>query len=487
MDVRPMAARKILLPHFSQTLVSTGDTPHASRVDLPAYSPIPCYYFRPIFDEETNERNDGEPSWKHSQYNLYPVVLNDDGSPWAEVAVYLQARLEDTVLPSMGTYAGIAGDLGAFRRFLDSSGLDWTHFPAQKLSRATYRYNGHLLLAVEAGDTASTTAKRRMSSVVSLYRWLMAEGIFKPAHTPWKESDRFVEIKDSRGLKFVKKIKSTDVSIKIPSQKDPYAGTIDDGGRLRPLPPEEQDWLLEALTARRNTEMTLIHLFGLLTGARIQTILTFRVRDTMLEIDEMTGDDIRFPVGFGTGVDTKGDKQIVLHIPVKFYRALITYANSPRARRRRLRAKGGDHIDQYLFLSVRGAPHYRNKSDTRIFDSEATLRYEKTAQGVRQFITERIIPYVRRHHAANFDYNFHDTRATYGMNLTDFQLQRVAKGEISLLAAREFVKTMMGHDSADVTDRYLQYRGKLKFIRQVENSYDEHIWTLAERALKGQL
>lgn len=482
-----MAARKILLPHFSLTQVATSDTPSASRVDLPAHSPIAHYYSRPIFELENSKRNDGEPSWKNSQYNLYPVVLNADGSPWAEMVVYLQSRLEDTVLPNMGTYASIAADLGAFRRFLDSFGLDWTHFPAQKLSRPTYRYNGHLLLAVEAGEVAAKTAKRRMSSVVSLYRWLIEEDIFTPAHTLWKESDRFVQINDSRGQKFVKKIKSTDVSIKIPSESDPYAGTIDDGGKLRPLPPEEQGWLLEALSASRNTEMTLIHLFGLLTGARIQTILTFRVRHTMLDIDEITDNVIRFPVGFGTSVDTKDDKQIVLHIPIKFYRTLITYVNSPRARRRRLRANGGDNIDQYLFLSVRGAPLYRSKSDSREFNSEETLRYQTTGQGVRQFITERIRPHVRRNHAVDFYYRFHDTRATYGMNLTDFQLQRVARGEITLLEAREFVKTMMGHDSADVTDRYLQYRGKLKFIRNVENSYDEHLWALAERALKGQV
>lgn len=481
----PSAARKILLPCFTRTHICSDDAPYATLVPLPAGSPLRSYSVRPLLDEDANRRNDGQPRWKGTRFNLYPVVLDSLGAPWAEAAVYLQSRLEDVVVPAMGTYAGLADDLAAFRRFLDASGLDWTNFPAQKQSRPTYRYNGHLRLSVEAGEIASTTAKRRMSSVISFYRWLSEEGVLTLAHAPWKESDRFVQIKDGRGLEFTKKIKTTDVSIKIPRQDDPYEGTIDDGGKLRPLTTEEQNWLIEALTVHQNTEMTLIHLFGLLTGARIQTILTFRVRHTMLELDEMTGDTIRFPVGPGTGVDTKLNKQLVLHIPIQFYRALATYASSQRSRGRRLRAKGGDNIDQYLFLSVRGAPLYRSKADAGEFDAEAAIRHEKNGQGVRQFISDRIIPYVRSNHDPKFKYIFHDTRASYGMNLTDDQLERVGRGEITLHQAREFVKTRMGHESAAVTDNYLQFRGKLKFVRQAASSYDKHLWSLAERALKG--
>jgi len=481
----PPAARKALLPRFIRTHVCSEDAPHATSVPLPPGRGLTSYSTRPLLDEVSSQRNDGKPKWKGTQFNLYPVVLDATGSPWAEAAIYLQARLEDVVAPAMATYAGLADDLAAFLRFIYESGLDWTYFPAQKQSRPTYRYNGHLRLAVDAGEIAATTAKRRMSSVISFYRWLKEEGVLSMAHAPWKESDRFVEIKDTRGLTFSKKVKSTDVSIRIPSQKDPYEGTIDDGGKLRPLTPQEQNWLIDALEVHGNTEMTLIHLFGLLTGARIQTILTFRVRHTMLELDQMPGDTVRFAVGPRTGVDTKLNKQLVLHIPIRFYRALAIYAKSKRAQARRLRAKGGDNIDQYLFLSVRGAPLYRSKADASQFDVEADLRHQKNGQGVRQFITDRIIPYVRSHHDSKFKYIFHDTRASYGMNLTDEQLERVARGEITLHEAREFVKTRMGHDSAAVTDRYLQFRGQLKFVRQVANSYDEHIWSLAERALRG--
>jgi integrase len=413
------------------------------------------------------------------------VVLGADGAPWAEATVYLLSRLEGAVAPVMTTYAGIADDLAAYRRFLDEAALDWLKFPAHKLSRPTYRYNGHLRLVVAAGEIAGSTAKRRMSTIIAFYNWLKSEGVLTLEHAPWKESDRYIELKDAKGFKFIKQVTTTDVSIRVPQQVDPYSGLIDDGGKLRPMSIEEQGWVLEALIARGNTEMTLIHLFALLTGARIQTILTFRVRHTLLELSGLQQDELRFPVGLGTGVDTKNDKRMVLYIPIWFYQMLRTYACSERARKRRERATGGNTEDQYLFLSVRGAPLYRSKSDTANYDEFNELRHAKVGQGVRQFIIERVIPYVQLHHNPGFKYQLHDTRASFGMNLTDHQLERVARGEITLHQAREFVKTRMGHESSATTDKYLQYRSNLKFVRQVSRDYEAHLQALSLKAMEG--
>ena len=119
--------------------------------------------------------------------------------------------------------------------------------------------------------------------------------------------------------------------IRVAKQDDPYDGTINDDGKLRPLTQEEQAWLIGTLVCLGNTEMTLIHLMGLLTGARIQTILTFCVRHVQLDLDDGQK-ELRLAVGPGTGIDTKWDKQMALHIPTWFYRMLRTYAHSERAK-----------------------------------------------------------------------------------------------------------------------------------------------------------
>ena len=386
----------------------------------------------------------------------------------------------------MDTYASIADDLAAFRGFLDENKIDWTQFPVQKLSRPTYRFNGHLKFSVLAGEIAARTARRRMSNVIAFYRWLTKEGVLLPANPPWRETDLYVEIKDAHGFSKTKKIATTDISIRVPQQRDPYDETIEDGGKLRPMSATEQKWLIDALSSLGNTEMTLIHLFGLLTGARIQTILTIRVRHALLDLNDIPNGNLAFPIGPGTGIDTKHDKPMALHIPVWFYRILRIYATSDRAKKRRIRAKGGDTEDQYLFLSQRGAPLYQDKLSAMKFDATNKLRHKKAGQGVRQFITERVIPFIReKYKEKNFHYRFHDTRATAGMNWTDKQLKLVEKGEITLHEAREFVRSRMGHESSATTDGYLQYRRNLKIVRWVEERHETHLQQLAQQAMKG--
>ena len=166
---------------------------------------------------------------------------------------------------------------------------------------------------------------------------------------------------------------------------------------------------------------------------------------------------------------------------------LQTYTLSQRARTRRERAAGGDHEDQYLFLSVRGSPLYRSKTDAQAFDASNTLRHAKVGQGVRQFITDYVIPWVRTNckGAADFHYRFHDLRASFGMNLTEDQLALVSQGHITLAQAREYVKTRMGHESAATTDLYPNHRHNLKMVRQVNDDYADHLKSLVERALQG--
>lgn len=478
-------ARKILLPTLALTELSDATDDTAVRVDLPRGSSFTHYFVRPKQDEDgLSYRFACKSQRAGSRFNLFPLVLDAEGRPWAEANVYILSRVRDCLAPVMSTYSSIADDLAAYRRFLDETSTDWTNFPANKLRRPTYRYSGHLRLAIAAGEIASSTAKRRMSAVISFYTWLITEGVLAPTHAPWKASDRYIELKDTRGFKFSKRVTTTDLSLQIPKQHDPYAGTVDDGGKLRPLSQEEQGWLMEALISLGNIEMTLIHLFGLLTGARIQTILTFRVRHALMELDESLPLELRFPVGPGTDIDTKNDKQQVLYIPIWFYQMLRTYAHSDRAQRRRHRIADRGAEDQYLFLSIRGAPLYQSKAESQTFNDSTNVRHTKAGQGVRQFIAERVIPFIReKYNTPNFNYQFHDTRATFGMNLTDAQLRLVSQGEITLHEAREFVKNRMCHESSATTDRYLQYRKNLKQVRAASTGYDNHLRQLAEHAL----
>jgi hypothetical protein len=486
MVVKAKGIRKTLLPTFSLTEVcNEGDVGAIERtISSNRHTQGERYFYRPVSLRGSKDRGQSDQGSYH--FNLFPVVLDKNNVPWDVATLYVLSRLETAILPRMGTYSGIADDLASYLLFLDDVGINFAAFPEHKLYRPTYKYHGNLRVRIQAGEVAVTTARRRMSAVIAFYRWLDSEGLVKLANRPWNESDKYFNFKDSRGFGVSKRVVTTDLAINVPKQNDPFAETIGDGGQLRPLHVHEQLWLIDALRELGNTEMTLIHLVALLTGARIQTVLTLRLRHVRLQAVHGSL-DYGLRIGPGTGVDTKGDKLMSLFIPAWLYEKLRTYSYSDRARRRRGKAVSGDNEDQYLFLSKQGVPYYQSKSDSLAFNPRNALRHSKAGQGVRQFISERIIPAIRTKHDAHFHYRFHDLRASFGMNLTDSQIALVESKKITLHEAREYVKTRMGHTSSATTDIYLNYRKKLNHARFAIADFERHLQTLLDSAMDGAL
>lgn len=477
------SARKRVLPRLVITQTCDEDQAGAIRVEVKDQN----YFVRPLDIQADGKRSDGQPAWAPFRFNLFPQVLASDGSPWPEANLFILKALEETPNPDMRTFDAHALDLADFLRFLEAENIDWLQFPALKLLRPTYRYRGYLNLALAAKELSAKTINRRMGTVVNFYRWLIRTGGLTPDYPPWVERDVYITFKDTQGFSASKTVTSTDLAVSVPKQDDPFSDHIQDGGLLRPLPDNEQEWLIEALVAAGNPEMTLIHLMGLLTGARLQTICTMKLRHALIEVEDGQVGDVHLGIGPGTGIDSKGGKQMVLHIPVWFYRALNTYANSERARRRRIKA-GADHDSQYLFLTKQGFPYYADQEDRKKFDPDSDRRYDLDGGAIGTFVRNVIRPYIEKtFRIKKFSFRFHDTRATFGMNLTDFLLVKVEKGEMKLSQVRELVKTRMGHKSAATTDLYLDYRKNLKYVRAVVEEHELHLKTLCGRAMDGIL
>lgn len=462
---------RVVLPVFTLTSTCEPEEPGALRRELNPDSEAPyVYYYKAVDSKE-----------QRYSYNLFPVVLSGDGSPWAEANLYILSRLESEARPKVSTYVGIAGDLGAFKAFLEDENIDYTDFPAKKLYRPTYRYSGYLKQRARAGEIAVSTASRCMIAAVSFYRWLISEGYLIPENQPWVEGDRYIQFRDSKGFNQTKVVKTTNISIKVPKQKDPYAGEIDDGGKLRPLTYEEQEKLLGVLAELDNTEIVLLHLIALFTGARIQTTCTLRVKHVQMNLSD-DEEEVAIPVGPGTGVDTKYDKQMTLFFPRWLYEKLWTYSQSERAQKRRKLA-GRDDMNQFLFLTDRGTPFYQSNDDRFKFNPELKIKHEKLGQAIRVYMRETIIPKVQTALGKDFYYRFHDMRASYGMNLTDHMLSLVQAGKVTLHEAREFVKVRMGHRSAATTDLYLNYRSNSELVRHAQKGYEAYLKRLASKAM----
>lgn len=478
--------RKILIPAFTLTETCDAGDPRAIERTIPSQGGRKFfrYYFRNVVNPFDRTQ---------SSYNLLPVILDKRSVPWELGTLFIFDRLEAESFPNMVTIKSLADDLGAFKEWLDSHDDPdelLVSFPSMKLRRVTYRYRGSLKIKVDAGEIAVSTAKRRMGTVVAFYRWMIDEKLFEPASSPWDEQTYSLGIKNSHGRVFRKTVQSTDLQFKTSTADDPFSGAIQDDGKLRPLSAEEQGWVMEAADELGNGEMYLLLLFMLATGARLQTAATLRVRHftrpvTFSRALSGGGDVVKLRAGPGTGIDTKRDRLGILQIPRSLFEALRTYAQSDRARNRRRAAFGGDDENQYLFLTQQGNPYYTAKEVSSQFHAEFSGRHQKNGGTIRQFLKDRLIPYVQKKHSKSFHFRPHDLRATFGMNQTDLQMTLVSAGAISLNRARTNVMALMWHTSLGTTDKYLDYRKQMEIVYAAVNGYGDSLQDWIARAMKG--
>lgn len=479
--------RKVLIPAFALSEVCDEADPRSIKRSIRQWKGREAltYYVRPVINPL-----DG----KGFNYNLFPVMLDRNSVPWDLGTLYILSRLEGQTYPNMTTMQGCADDLGAYKEWLDDHHNPdelLLNFPKMKQRRPTYRYHGFLKQKIYAREIAANTAQRRMSTVVAFYRWMIEEKLFEPDNDPWQEKTYQLFFKNRQGFSVTKKVASTDVRIAAPKTDDPLDGAIQDGGKLRPLPENEQRWVLEAAEALGNGEMYLILLFMILTGARIQSAGTLRVRHfaqpKVVFSKALAGDSEVFKLraGPGTGIDTKYDKNFVLQVPRALYELLNTYALSERSKFRRSLVPGGDHADQYLFLTQQGNPYYTAKEETLRYDPNFKRRHHKRGGTVRQFLKDHLIPYVKRHHDPKFHFQIHDLRATYGMNMTDVHMVLVQQGVITLHQARNNVRALMAHESSATTDLYLDFRKQMEAVYAAVNGYGDQVCAWIDGAMKG--
>jgi integrase len=481
--------RKILLPAFQLSELANQNDPRAIKriINGGKGHTALTYQYRFVWDEVEG---------RGYNYNLFPVVLDRRSVPWALGTLFILSQLEIETQPVMSTYHSLADDLGAFKEWLDSQDNPEEllfNFPKHKLRRTTYRFRGFLQKQIRAGEVSNTTARRRMGTLISFYKWLITTNVFIPTYPPWEDKKCQLSFKTVDGRQFSKIIAGTDLSIATPKASNDFDGFIQDGGKLRPLNEKEQDWLLEAAAAKGNSECLLLQLFMLNTGARIESACTLRVRHFSDPAPHYSksltggGDVYRLKAGPETGIETKNNKSGTFQIPRALYELLHSYALSRRAERRRNRhiEKHGVHPDPYLFFTQQGSPYYTAKEEGLGFNPSLNRRYSKNGQAIRQFIKDHAIPYVRKNYDESFFYRPHDLRASFGMNMTEALTKQVEEGKITFHKARLIVRDLMWHKSSVTTELYLDYKKNIDAFYKAINGFGEHLQRWTDRVMCG--
>ncbi len=404
----------------------------------------------------------------------YPVLINNDGSLWKHGNLYLLSKLKSYTKPSPKTLDSIAIDLKIFKEWCDIECVDYLSAP-RKVLRPTYMYRSYLQTLLRDGNISANTVKRRISTVVGFYRYLIELENIKFKFPLWESGITSITYQDRQGFKQSKQVNTTDIGKVITtSNPDLYDEAIEDGGRLHPLSQEIQKVLFQTLKEIGNTEMTLGFLIALTTGARMQTVFTLRRKHFFKDIhhDEK---EVRIKVGYGTHCDTKFQKQHTLILPKWIYDRVKIYLNSPRASNRLTKAQ---HIFdtnelQYAFLNRSGIPYYASGNDPY----RKLYRDSPNGGAVRQFMHQTLRKKLLKKEI-KLDFTFHDLRASFGMNLLDKLIPLVQNKELDLSHLHMHIKERMGHSSLTTTEKYLNFRDKNKIKEQAQDDYELFLMSL---------
>ena len=411
------------------------------------------------------------------------TVIGEDGLPWNLGCYYLTyLTVYEVDLTSISKYAT---SLSEFYDFCRDGGFDPLLDIPSKRNRPIFRFRDHLQRSVRDGLIGDSTANGKIGDVVRFFRWLMEDQNYSFKNPPFTNNSMFISFGKGQGKIGHKLVVSTDARIKtFPKPMLPSEDVIMDDGRLRPLPTLEQEALINILENHKNREMVLIFLFALSTGARIQSVLTLRHQHFRVEADPNSC--VPLATGWGTLVDTKAAKKDVLMIPPFIQNALAIYSHSERANnlfkkycaKRKILPTDEALGECYLFLTNQGNPLYDSKADLKTFDptqNRATLRL---GDNVRKFIERQILPIMRKQFGEAYHFQFHDLRATYGMNLVDECNKLVSKGEMDASAVLPYVQTRLNHTDSKITERYLGFRKRNQQTSEILATYQD---TLQDR------
>lgn len=408
-----------------------------------------------------------------SDCHHFPVVVNASGIPWTPCTLYLLSKLKNFELPNYKTLTSIANDLLSYKRFLDEMQIAYDSFPRRKLLRPTYRYKAYLIEKISVGELRISTARRKIGRVVYFYRWLLEENIISIEHDAWRENDLSISFRGDFGFNLFKTVSSTDLHIKDQVQHHPEY--IYDGGKLSPLSVTAQKELAYHLKLIGNTEMTLIFLIALTSGARLQSACTIRIEDIRDGGYDTELEAIR--IGRHSLIDSKFKKSQNILLPRWLMTKLRVYSESPRARRRRAVSK--HYIEnksaQYLFLTKSGKPYYISEKDPLI----SSYRYPPKGEAVRKFLSKTLKASSELSKELK-NFRFHDLRATFGLNLVEQLSESVSHGSLSKLDILMIVKERMGHSRIETTEGYLNYKLNKKEVLKTQKAYEDYLRELID-------
>ncbi|KZZ48660.1 hypothetical protein A3759_27605, partial [Thalassolituus sp. HI0120] len=390
-----------------------------------------------IFDHQEFIELGGGGVVKERFVKSMPMLIQGDGAPWDLGNLYLICLFQKKIAMQnlhMGTIKSHAECLLHYLRWIEHSqhsnpAFNALYLPENESMRVTYRYRRYLMSLIQKRIISAGTANKRIAAIVSFYKMLISEQLINPIdveHLPYQVVIKTIMMTNKVGLRRIAEIGSSDLAIQVPKAVVRAELVNDDGEKLRPLCEKEQELILDELSLSGSRVHQLIFWMALFTGARIQTIGTLRICSLKEAYESQAHKaEVLLKVGPGTMIDTKGNKNYVLHVPTILVEKLLEYINSTVAKEARLKSFYGDTLNNYVFLTGAGQPYYTSRLEmedrqsseysTRLTLKERVNFTPKTGQAIRTKVNE-LIKVLRENNVEFRSFRFHDLRASFAMN-----------------------------------------------------------------------
>ncbi|MDN5063979.1 site-specific integrase [Aliarcobacter butzleri] len=435
-----------------------------------------------IYYKEIENNND-----ESNIYYEFPFVVKTDGTLWYEANMYLLWKIDNNPTIDPQTLKNHSFSLQDYINFCERENIDWS--VAKKItSRPNWKYRKYLDERLLNGEISPNTLKKIISPNTSFYNYMIEVRGYSFDVKLFNLIKSTIYNKDKYGKSFLKDINCYDINQVNISVNHYDESIIDYGKKLKPLTYKEQSILFNTLSILNNYEMKLIFLFSVLTGARIETVLTLRLKHFVnsLPINYSENEILKWqnsqekfdliskyflPVGPGTGVDTKKDKKYDLVLSKRLKELIITYIISKTAFNRRSKAKPqSSELEQYVFLSNRSNPYFMSSTDTHRKEN----KNKPKGGAINTFICDTLKPKLKELNKS-FPFHFHNLRATFAMNYLIINQPLVDKGIMTQLQLTLNLQKLMGHEKITSTMRYIEYYNLTKDINQAQDFHEEKL------------
>lgn len=481
------SARISVIETFVPLKEKWGDESNSLKI---TFEPIKESVWNPLAD------NDQIPFFKNM-----PMIIKGDGEPWDLGNLYLinlfykKAKVGE---PNVTTIRSHADSLLNYLRWIESiqkkgSEIHVLYLPKNESKRVSYRYRRYLLGLIKNNIITSNTASKRMSRVISFYRSCIEDKLVGPndiSNLPFEEVRKTILTTNRVGLQSFIQVRSSNLAIQTTKANSRVDEVNDEGEKLRPLSEEEQTLILRELKETSTRLHQLVFLFALFTGARVQTVGTLKINKFMEAFEKQSHlQEIRINVGRGTEIDTKKDRRYVLHIPTLLASEIVSYINSPIAKKYRQKSYYGDADSNYVFLTKGGEPFYTSKAE--IEDRKASTepwskdsRFKiKDGQALRVKVRDLIVK-IRRKKPSFRSFRFHDLRATFANNFLSARMsipieKTLSNGKVVDITRRNALsetRKRMGHASESTTELYLQRSENIEKEKQATEIFENRLF-----------